>query len=528
MQKKKENFLDKVIKKNYNNELELVLEKKKFDENTKNILLNILYKLETAYKDYENVKKNVMPKDEFLQMIISIIENSVDEIDIVKINSEDAKILGDKKFLIDKKQKKIICYPIEKELLYSLSEISKKDKILKDKYYFIDKTISDLLLVGNNINTVEPIRDFNGFSWDTIDKDIESIEYNLIYQNLRILVEAEFLNKWIYNKEFMIDYFELFKIKLEEYYGEKNEENITNTLCKLSVLLEMKYNKARISRMQKSKEELEQKLEEISDKKEFTKKLTKEKKEINRKIKRIDTILNDKNLLQIEYEHRNEQLPLDKKIFSMRVLSNIMKKERESLISKLDKQNQILNPQKFVNYEKKLEDKYKYLQLLDIENTDKEIQKEILQFQKIFLECFNIKIQKAVTKQEIGRLISEFRYYLNLPYGNNKKINDVKALNKLIEVTSANLIQKAIKEKVLIRVSNDEEFNFDLLKNILNTRIINLESINIKITKEQNKIYLQMFDENIFDQKIELGDTDSININNLQVKLNKNIKIFIP
>ena len=47
--KKNDKLLDKFVKKNYNNELEKVLEKKYFDENTKSLLLSIMYKIETAY-----------------------------------------------------------------------------------------------------------------------------------------------------------------------------------------------------------------------------------------------------------------------------------------------------------------------------------------------------------------------------------------------------------------------------------------------------------------------------------------------
>ena len=226
MQKKKENFLDKIVKKNYNNELELVLENKAFDENTKNILLSMLYKIETAYDDYKQVKINVMPKDDFLKMIVSIIKNKIDTIKIVKINSKEAEILGNKQFIVDKNNKSIICYPIERNLLYCIFEIGKKDKIVKDKYYLIDKTISNLLIIGNNINNVEVIRDFNGFSWDIVEKDIESIKHNLIYQNLSILVGTKFLNKWIYNNEVLIDYFDVFGNKLEELYGKKNKEEL--------------------------------------------------------------------------------------------------------------------------------------------------------------------------------------------------------------------------------------------------------------------------------------------------------------
>ena len=69
MQKKTDKFLDKIVKKDYNNELEKVLEKKAFDENTKSLLLNILYKIETAYQDYEKVKPEVEEKEDFIVSI---------------------------------------------------------------------------------------------------------------------------------------------------------------------------------------------------------------------------------------------------------------------------------------------------------------------------------------------------------------------------------------------------------------------------------------------------------------------------
>ena len=59
MLQKKKNLLEKLVKKDYNNELEKVLETKQFDENVKSTLLGILYKIEAAYKDLETVKKDV-------------------------------------------------------------------------------------------------------------------------------------------------------------------------------------------------------------------------------------------------------------------------------------------------------------------------------------------------------------------------------------------------------------------------------------------------------------------------------------
>ena len=75
MQKKTDKILEKIVKKNYNNELEEVLEKKLFDENTKSNLLSILYKIEAAYKDYEKVKQDVETKEEFIEQLIKNIKN---------------------------------------------------------------------------------------------------------------------------------------------------------------------------------------------------------------------------------------------------------------------------------------------------------------------------------------------------------------------------------------------------------------------------------------------------------------------
>ena len=54
---KKNNFLTKFVKKDYNNRLEEILSQKNFSEEVKNTLLSIFYKIENGYKDYNIVKK---------------------------------------------------------------------------------------------------------------------------------------------------------------------------------------------------------------------------------------------------------------------------------------------------------------------------------------------------------------------------------------------------------------------------------------------------------------------------------------
>ena len=128
MQRKKKNLLEKIVKKDYNNELEKILEEKQFDENVKNTLLGILYKIEAAYKDLETVKKDIETKEEYISNILDIMKNDCDSIKIIKMNDEENKIPQNKTYLINKEKKEIIAYPIERKLLYSIAKIGKKTK----------------------------------------------------------------------------------------------------------------------------------------------------------------------------------------------------------------------------------------------------------------------------------------------------------------------------------------------------------------------------------------------------------------
>ncbi len=526
MQKKTDKLLEKIVKKDYNNELEEVLEKKYFDENVKSILLSILYKVEAAYKDYQKVKQDVENKDEFVKNIIKNIKENCNDIKIIKLNSEESELLGNKTFLVEKNKKRIICYPIERKLLYCISKISKNEKIIKDKYYVIDKTLSDLINVGNNIDTVEPMRDFNGYSWTTIPREIESIYHNLAYQNIRILVGNKFLTHWIRNSKSIIDYFEEFQNKVEDYYGEEEKKGIVEKLNKLSVLLGFRYNAKLKSVLQKEEKDVRTKLKKIRNNGEFVQELTQEKRKLVQEIKQIDETINNKKDLQQEYERRNEYLPLEEKIFSVKILSKLMLEEREEKLKKLENINKLLNPQNFVKYKKELEHKEKYLKLIQVEDIDKEIKKYIFKLQELFLSCYKIKIKNANNKQELLKLIYEFRYYCLLPMTERKLIYEVSELDSAIKEVQMLLLKKAHELKLIDYFSNEEEIDYKILKNIFLLRVINLEDLYLKVTKEKENYYIQLFDENVFEEKIQLDGLENLNKKDLSFRINKKIKIF--
>ena len=524
MQKNKDNLLEKIVKKNYNNRLENILEKKYYEENVKSILLSILYKIETAYKDYAKVKVNVETKEEFIENLIRNIKDNCETIKVIKINSQEKELLGNKTFLIEKKIKKIICYPIERKLLYAIYKISKKDKIIKDKYFLINKTLSNLINIGSNINSVEPLRDFNGYSWTTIPQEIESIEHNIIYQNLIILLGNEFLNKWINNKEYIIDYMELLENRLQEKYGEKEKNKILESLKKISILLEIKFNPSIKRKMQTAKEKIEKELSILKDNKKFVENVTKQKIELTKQIREIDEIMNNKDLLQKEYEKRNENLLLEEKIFSVRTLLKLLEEERNQKINILEKLNDILKPKNFVKHKNKLEENYKYLKYTKIENIQEEIEKEIIRFQKIFMDCYKKKLENVESKEELLKIIYEYRYYNMIPLTKEKMIYQEEKLQAEQKDIIIEILKKANELKLTENITKRNELNYYILKNIFTLRTINLEELYIKIVKEKDKYFLQIFDENAYEEKIEIQE--DIKKDDFNIKMNKKIKLI--
>lgn len=130
----KEDLFSKLNIKDYNNQLENILENKPFSEGAKNILLNILYKMETAYEDYNKIKVDTKSKKDLLTEIINVIENDCKEIELVKPRLNEETKLGDKTFITEEDKGKLISYPNEKTVFYSLCHLDNKNFIIPNKY----------------------------------------------------------------------------------------------------------------------------------------------------------------------------------------------------------------------------------------------------------------------------------------------------------------------------------------------------------------------------------------------------------
>ena len=166
-----------------------------------------------------------------------------------------------------------------------------------------------------------------------------------------------------------------------------------------------------------------------------------------------------------------------------------------------------------------------YFEIIDASNFQKVLFSEIIDLQKNVLEIFKIKINTASDKQEIIKIIYELRYFCQIPISKEKKIFQEQKLINDIEKVQKLILQRAIEKKVIIQISNIDNINFKILKNIFYSTIMSLENIDLKIYKEDNDWKVQFYDENIEDKIIDIEEL--IDKKDIRVKINKNVKLFI-
>lgn len=521
MAKHREKLLDKLVKRDLSNDLEEVLTQKSFQEEAKNLLLDILYKIGNSYKDYETVKKNVVSQEEYVQKIIECVKNKCNIITLKKMNNS-----ANKNFEVDRENKEIKCYPISRNLLYCLSKIQKCDNIIKDEPQFLNKALTNMINTGNNINTVEPLRDFNGFSWDISVLDIENFYYNLVYQDLVILCGNKILEEWTNVHDKMIDYKDLIKEKLEKKYGKRFLTEISELLKIISILLELSTNKEFKQEMLDRKAFVEQELIKMEDKAKYVEELSNKKKNLTKEIRKIDLIISSKDKLDREYVKRNKNLPLEQKIFSKRILKIMLSEEREKMISELKEISKKMTAKKFLQNKKAYNYELKYLDFANVENLKKETLNKIVLLQKRVLQAFEFRISRVKSKENLIKILYELRYFNQIPIDTTKNIGQIPRLKKKFQEVEKSAIQKAYELKIINEIFNkNPELNFKVLEHIFSLHIIRLEDINSKIVLQKDGIYVQFYDENIADEKINL-DFDWKK-EGLKIKLNKKVKLFV-
>ncbi len=490
---KKNKIFSKFNLKNYNDELEEILETKVFSFDVKNLLLSMLYKIENAYKDYKSVKYEVLSINDIIEYIIKTIRDKCFDIEFI-LPEEDKKVV------IDQKKGKIICYPNETSLLSSVWYIGEENAPVVVKYPYEKEAIEYLLKIGSNISIAEVLRDFNGWSWDTLIGEIENLDYNILYQSLLLLD-----GKRLFNLNIECD--EKNSILIQK--DKKEYAEFFRVLANCTLNLYKKENKEMEEKIKKVIDERQSYLDIISNKKNFVEEITNKKKDCISQIEELDKILNDPNLLKKEYIKRNENLPNKEKIFSISHLVDRLEKEREQLLKQIQKYNKMIEPKEFVKNKEKNEDELEFLK--------KEY--NVIDCAKAFLKCSKEKIENAETKEEIIEWIYKIRYYCQLPVNEKNELKDIDKLKKSFKDVVNTLIKIAQKNKALDVFTEDENLSYMIVKELLDSRMINLENANLICEYNDKILYVQYYDGNTLEMKKQFELE--------HVKIKKKIKLLL-
>ena len=183
----------------------------------------------------------------------------------------------------------------------------------------------------------------------------------------------------------------------------------------------------------------------------------------------------------------------------------------------------LMKPMNYVKNKYNIQRKCEILNKINF-NKDLGAQKDevIVDLQINFLKAMQEKIGKEEIKKKIIEYIYIFRYYKLLFLNEENQIKDVEGLKEQFQMAEKYLITRCCNFKIINIFSHNIEKNYEIISKILETRIIDLDELNIEFNKKDGKIVLNIFDDNMIDKTIEYSENDDIN-----VKLGKKIKLFI-
>ena len=302
---------------------------------------------------------------------------------------------------------------------------------------------------------------------------------------------------------------------LKEKFNSTLGEKIFKVINQFAIVQYLLDNKQDIVILKQLENDLNEQLSLMSNKKMYIESITKERKHIIKEIEKIDKYINNDLELKKEYIKQNKELPQEERVFSLSDFSEKVQKQRDDYNLKLKDLTEKLKPNNYVTEKNLTEKNYNFIKELDLDNLD--INKFAKSLVMLFLKAFNEEASKITNKKELKDKIYELRY-INL-FNINKNVSIGKEYKQIIEKAKKDLITIACNLKAITIFSKNVNDNYKIYKHIFESRIIDLESVYIEITKDN---VLKLYDENSIEKEEKLQS-----ITELNVKCNRKIKMFI-
>lgn len=503
---------DNIFSKNsYDSQLEELLDSKNFSDEVKSLILNIVYKIDNAYRDYSKIKYDAKQKNEIIAEITNIIQNYCDTIEIINPTSKKSR------YYVDKNAKRIKTFPNENPLLQALYYISTEEAEEIDDV--INKVVTKIVNKGRAIDGTEIIRDFNGWSWNNAIEDNMNKLYNLVYQDLAILLGSNGVVGAVNSGNVA----QSIEVQLREKYGDRKASEIVKRFEICCFLIYMRNSDSRKKEMLDYSEKLERKLKIVNNKPEYISIITKKNNENLKIVAQIENILKNEKLLQKKYlkpEIKNKYKMID----NYRKYLVTTQKQRMNQISK---NSNLLTPAEYLNTKNRLEINIDLLSYIKRIYTKRDsLYSCIIDLQRLVTSCLYKKIETFDQRKDLVNAVYEVRYFNYLPVKNDKKIKDIKELDVDLRNVKKKIISKLLEEKIIEKISKDEDSNYQILKYIFNTKTTNMNKIFVKLRYRDKKLYLEYYDEDAVEIEADINFSQD-EFNELSKKVDKKIKIFI-
>lgn len=158
-------------------------------------------------------------------------------------------------------------------------------------------------------------------------------------------------------------------------------------------------------------------------------------------------------------------------------------------------------------------------------NNEKAEYEELVELQRCFLKILEKKINRLVLREEIVEILYQLRYYQNIVFFEGVFIKDYTELKNALDYILKLAITKACKMGVIKIISMDIETNFELIKYILDTKMIDLEEIKIYLELEDNEnIFIKVYDKEVFEKQGRSKFNG--NKKDIVIKRKKMVKLF--
>jgi len=157
-------------------------------------------------------------------------------------------------------------------------------------------------------------------------------------------------------------------------------------------------------------------------------------------------------------------------------------------------------------------------------NNEKNEYEELVNLQKCFLSYIEKKVQKITQIEEILEIIYRLRYYQNIIFYEGILLKDYEPLNGDLSRVIKIAITKACKLGAIKIISMDINTNFEIIKYVLDTRIIELEEIKIYLDFENDNIIIKVYDKEVFEKQGKIKFEG--NKKDIAIKKKKTTKLF--